>query len=337
MPNVPIELFATCPQSTDYGPSEYRQRVADVARWSERQGCTGILVYSDNRLADAWLLSQIIIENTEQLCPLVAVQPVYMHPYTVANMVTSFAHLYRRRIYLNMVAGGFRNDLLALNDHTPHDERYARLTEYTSIIQRLLRGEAVTHEGTYCTVRGLKLSPPLPAICFPGIFMSGSSPAGREAARVLGATAICYPKPTDEDEGPGADVGVGGAGVRVGIIARPSSSAAWQIARARFPEDRKGRLTHQLAKRVTDSHWYQDLSELDDEPLSDENPYWLVPFKHYKSMCPYLVGSYERVAEELARYVTMGYHRFILDIPPDEEELEHTGAAFRRVGELVPA
>jgi alkanesulfonate monooxygenase len=36
-------------------------------------------------------------------------------------MVTSFAYLYGRRVFLNMVAGGFRNDLLALADETPHD------------------------------------------------------------------------------------------------------------------------------------------------------------------------------------------------------------------------
>ena len=30
------------------------------------------------------------------------------------------------------------------------------------------------------------------------------------------------------------------------------------------------------------------------------SPYWLGPFHNYKTFCPYLVGSYERVADELA-------------------------------------
>jgi len=36
------------------------------------------------------------------------------------------------------VAGGFKNDLEALNDMTPHDRRYDRLIEYTSVIKELL-------------------------------------------------------------------------------------------------------------------------------------------------------------------------------------------------------
>src|SRR5439155_940280 len=82
--------------------------------------------------------------------PLVAVQPVYMHPYAVAKQITSFAYLYGRRLYLNMVAGGFKNDLDALSDTTPHDKRYARLVEYTTIISRLLTGPApLTYEGDF--------------------------------------------------------------------------------------------------------------------------------------------------------------------------------------------
>ncbi|MGH9447854.1 MAG: LLM class flavin-dependent oxidoreductase, partial [Terriglobia bacterium] len=123
----------------------YLTRIVDVARWSEACGCQGILVYSDNSQLDPWLVSQVILSNTERLCPLVAVQPIYMHPYSVAKMVTSLGYLYGRRLYLNVVAGGFKGDLEALNDTTPHDKRYSRLVEYTQIIKSLLSGpEPVT-------------------------------------------------------------------------------------------------------------------------------------------------------------------------------------------------
>lgn len=330
MPSVPIELFATCPQSTDDGAAEYRRRVAEVARWSERHGCTGILVYSDNRLVDPWLASQIIIEHTERLCPLVAVQPVYMHPYSVAKMVATFGLLYGRRTYLNMVAGGFRNDLVALNDPTPHDRRYQRLTEYTDIIKQLLLGDGpVTSMGAFYQVKNLKLTPSLPRALFPGIFMSGSSAASLEAARAIGATAVCYPQAPDQEDTGAARLGLE-AGIRVGIIARERADDAWAIAQQRFPEDRRGQLTHQLAMKVSDSQWHRQLSALAAEPVSQRNPYWMVPFENYKTMCPYLVGSYDRVGDELARCLDLGYRSFILDIPPDEAELIHTQQAFRR-------
>ncbi len=337
MPNgeadVTLEVFSTCPQAADWDRSAYVQRVIDVARWSERWGCRGILVYSDNRQLDPWLISHIILQHTTKLCPLVAVQPIYTHPYTVAKWVTTFAHLYGRRIYLNMVAGGFKNDLTALNDPTPHDKRYDRLVEYTLIIRQLLEGAGpVTLDGDFYAVKGLQLTPPLPPELFPGLFVSGSSDAGRRAAQAIGATAVKYPKAPNEETEP--DEGVG-AGVRVGIITREDGDEAWTVARARFPEDRRGQLTHQLAMKVSDSVWHRQLGELAKATASGEHPYWLVPFENYKTMCPYFVGSYERVGEELARYVALGYRSVILDIPPAEEDLRHTDAAFQLALERV--
>lgn len=329
-----IEVFSTCPQSKDVDRDEYLSRVADIARWSERAGYRGILVYTDNGIVDPWLVSQIILENTETLAPLVAIQPIYMHPYSVAKMISTLGFLHGRRIYLNMLAGGFKNDLVALGDETPHDDRYERTVEYTLIIKRLLEGtEPVTSEGKYYRVENLKLTPPLPEELFPGILISGSSEAGLAAARRIEATAVKYPKPPDEEEDQRGDTI--DSGVRVGIIARERGEEAWRVALERFPEDRKGQITHKLAMKVSDSKWHEQLSKLGEKPVSEENPYWLGPFQNYKTFCPYLVGSYERVADEVARYIGTGYKTFILDIPPSEEELEHTAVVFREATSRV--
>jgi len=320
-----LEVFSTCPASSEADLDAYLQRVVDVARWSDEAGCKGILVYSDNSQLDAWLVSHVIIQHTQALCPLVAVQPIYMHPYSVAKMVASIGALYRRRVYLNMVAGGFKNDLTALNDTTPHDKRYERLAEYVHIIKKLLEGPvAVSFEGEFYRVDKLKLTPPLAPDLFPGVFVSGSSEAGLAAARSIGATAIKYPKPASE-EPLRADQRLE-CGIRVGIIARREEAEAWAVARARFPEDRRGQLTRHLATKVSDSVWHKQLSGIGGR--EEKSPYWLVPFENYKTMCPYLVGSYDQVAGELARYFEAGYRTVILDIPPSAEELRHTFAAF---------
>ncbi|MFL6648294.1 MAG: LLM class flavin-dependent oxidoreductase [Sulfurifustaceae bacterium] len=327
-----IELFSTCPPSSGTDQHAYRRQVADVARWSEEAGCTGILVYADNSLLDPWLLAHLIVQETRALCPLVAVQPIYMHPYTVAKNLTSIAYLYGRRLYLNMVAGGFKNDLIALNDATPHDSRYERLAEYTAIIQQLAAGGPVSYEGKFYKVDKLKLAPPLPAELFPGIFVSGSSDAGLAAARTMKATAIKYPKPLADSRNESPADGVE-AGVRVGIVSREHEDEAWQVARARFPEDRKGQLTRQLANKVSDSVWHKQLAELGER--TEPSPYWTVPFENYKTMCPYLVGSYDRVGQELAGYIALGYRTFIIDVPPSAEELMHIRMAFARAREVA--
>ncbi len=328
-----VHIFSTAPQSADVGPESYFQRVAQIARWSEQAGCKGILVYTDNRLVDPWLVSQIIIENTNFLCPLVAIQPVYMHPYAVANMVTSFAYIYGRRIYLNMVAGGFKMDLLALCDETPHDLRYERLLEYTTIIKRLLSdGSPLTFSGKFYQVKNLAMTPPMRADLFPGIFMSGSSDAGMATARALDATAVEYPKPSEEyNEVTAAERT--NSGIRIGIIATEDRSKAWQIAHERFPGDRKGQLTHKVAMKVSDSQWHKQLSEWDRATQGEESLYWLWPFKNYKTFCPYLVGSHEEVSNELAKYIRAGFKNFILDIPAEEWDLQNSGVVFRKAVE----
>jgi alkanesulfonate monooxygenase len=324
-----LEVFTTCPQWNGSGREHFLRSVVDSARWSEKYGCRGILVYSDNSQIDPWLVSQMILQNTHALCPLVAVQPIYMHPYSVAKTITSIACLYNRHIYLNMVAGGFKNDLAALSDTTPHDKRYERLLEYTLIVKQLLEGRApVTYQGKFYHVHGLTLTPRLPREMFPGLFVSGSSEAGAAAARELAATTIEYPKPPGEY----TERSTSGqkSGIRVGLITRETEYDAWQIAYEKFPYDRKGELTHQLAMKTSDSVWHKHLSEFEKQMKNARNPYWLRPFETYKSFCPYLVGSYESVSEGISKYLMLGYTTFILDIPQSEEDLYHISIAFNR-------
>jgi alkanesulfonate monooxygenase len=324
---TPLQIFSTCPSSLTT-PDDYANRIVRVGRWSEAAGCTGILIYTDNSLIDPWLASQILIANTRFLCPLVAVQPAYMHPYSVAKMVSTLAFLHGRRVFLNMVAGGFKNDLDALNDTTPHDRRYTRLVEYTRIIQDLIAGaHPVSFEGQFYRVTGLTLNPRVPPELYPGFLMSGSSEAGAAAARETGAVAIEYPGPPDDSAVVLASDHP--SGVRIGVIARERSESAWDAALARFPEDRKGQLTRQLATKVSDSIWHHRLSEIGSQTGPKRETYWLQPFENYHTNCPYLVGSYNEVADELARYLGFGHRTFILDIPGAEEEFQHIAAAFQ--------
>lgn len=340
-----VQIYSTCPQSKDVPAGEYARAVADTARWSEAAGCTGMLVYTDNGIADPWLVSQQVITATERLAPLVAVQPVYMHPYTAASMVSSLAYLHGRSVHLNLLAGGFRNDLLALGDATEHDDRYARTTEYGQILMALLRGETVTREGRWHQVHNLKLAPALPADLMPEVLISGSSPAGRAAAADIGAVPIRYPEPLDQE----TPDGPAGGGVRVGIIARGDAAEAWKVAEERFPTDRRGQIAHSMAMKASDSQWHRQLAaaaQVQAQAGSDgtgdratqagaggePNPFWLGPFQNYQTFCPYLVGSYDRVAEAVSHYLAQGTRVFVLDIPPSLEELEQIGEVFHRAG-----
>jgi alkanesulfonate monooxygenase len=175
-------------------------------------------------------------------------------------------------------------------------------------------------------VTNLKLNPPVSAELRPGLLMSGSSEAGLATARACQATAVVYPGPLSEYR----SVAPSGnrTGIRVGIIARADEELAWNIAHERFPPDRKGQLTHQLAMKVSDSVWHKQLSDM-ARTTKPGSAYWLGPFENYKTNCPYLVGSYSTVAGELAGYMAAGVRTFILDIPHSEEEFEHIRIVFQ--------
>jgi alkanesulfonate monooxygenase len=321
-----VEVFSTAPQSADFDAEPFSARLAEVARWSEEAGCTGILIYSDNSLVDPWLAAQFIIKQTNRLSPLVALQPVYMHPFSAAKMVTSLSYLYARRISLNMIAGGFRNDLLALCDETPHDERYGRLTEYTLIIKGLLAEQRpFTFSGKYYKVKNLVLRPGLAPELFPRLLISGSSEAGRDAARELQAVAVEYPEPGASYDGAPPRHN---CGIRIGLITADSADQAWQIAHQRFPGDRKGQLKHLVAMRVSDSQWHKQLSNISNNSDGAPGIYWLWPFKNYNTFCPYLVGSRAQVADELSKYMAAGFRTYILDIPWDESDLHRAAETF---------
>jgi alkanesulfonate monooxygenase len=179
----------------------------------------------------------------------------------------------------------------------------------------------------------LRMTPPLVPELQPGVFVSGSSDAGLAAASALGAVAVKYPQPAaSESDQRRAEMK---SGIRVGIIARESEEEAWRVADSRFPADRKGQLTHQLAMKTSDSAWHKQLSDLALATRTDDTPYWLWPFENYRTFCPYLVGEYDRVAVELAKYIERGFQSFILDIPPAREELQHINIVFSKASKLA--
>ena len=123
-------------------------------------------------------------------------------------------------------------------------------------------------------------------------------------------------------------------GMRVGIIARDYD--AGRLGRgpcAPFPGGSPGQVTHALAMKHPDSQWHRQLSRLGGEsPPSDVRiPYWLGPVRELQDLLP--VPRRAATTEwrlSSSGTCVLGFGTFILDIPPNEEELEHTVAAFDR-------
>ncbi|MDR7275599.1 LLM class flavin-dependent oxidoreductase [Catenuloplanes atrovinosus] len=334
MTGSPFTVYTTCPASTVDSPKQYLTRLRDVSRWTEAAGCRGFLVYADNSLTDVWLTAQTVIERTDTLVPMVAVQPVYTHPYAVAKAVASLAWLHERQVDLNLITGGFAKHLAELGDplREDHDGRYRRLREFALIIRDLLSTQSPTiFHGDHYRVDKATFHPPLPPALAPRLFVSGNSPASREVTDSLDATRLTYPAHPD-DVGNAWRESAHAVGIRIGIIARETSAEAWKTAVSRFPADPAGRRMHRLAQRLSDSKWHAALSDdaRSTEPSADT--YWLHPFRTYKTFCPYLVGSYAEVTRLVAAYRDMGAETIILDVPDTEDDLHHAMTVLRGVG-----
>jgi len=337
-----LKIYATTPESEPQNISlkkeavdgiSYYNHIVNTAKWSEAHGFTGTLIYSNNSLVDGWSVAQIILEHTESLRPLLAVNPVYIRPYSLAKRIASLAFMYNRCVDINWIAGGFKGDLISLGDETPHDERYEKLYEYASVVKGLLQSKGLySHEGVYYKLNHIKLRPQISEALIPFEMMSGTSEAGIATAEKLGATKVKYAKPISEYNGT-AIASDFDLGIRFGIISRATSTEAWEIANARFPDDSKGSMAHVMATKASDSNWHKEISGLKVEEKPEV--YWLKPFHTYKTFCPYLVGSHTEVAEMLAKYVNMGHTHIILDIMNEKADFEHCSLVFNRVETML--
>jgi len=318
-----IEVFTISPRTLDH--KEYWQNIQNVVNWSEKYACTGVLIFTGNdTFVDPWLVAHSVLTQTRRLEPLIAVNPIYMHPFTAAKMISSFAYLYQRKVWLNLVTGAALTYLDTFYDNLSHDDRYERLLEYTLIIDALLAGKGLTSfDGRFYKVSDLQLVPKAPENLRPGYFLAGQSDAARRVASKLNACSMQMLQPEFQHQPDGA------RGIHFGIVTRTTRGQAWEAARGWFPEDEDGHMMLDLSMQNTDSVWKRRMKLLSEDGELRDNGYWLGPFRNFKADCPYLVGAYSEVADVITQLILQGMDTFILDLPASEQEFHHAQAAFR--------
>src|SRR5258708_38291866 len=106
MSTLGLTIIGTCPTFRYGMPApEYFDQIRVAAGRAEKQGWVAMLVYSDHKQLDPWLVANLVLSLTTKISPLVAVQPVYMHPFSVAKMVSSMSLMYDRPVHLNFISG----------------------------------------------------------------------------------------------------------------------------------------------------------------------------------------------------------------------------------------
>lgn len=319
----PITVFTISPRTLN--AEAYWRNIEQCIAWSSAYQATGILLFEGNdTLVSVWVAAQAAFERSKTLSPLVAVNPIYMHPFSVAKLVNSYALTHGRKTYLNMIAGTALSHLQALNDDLTHAERYERLGEYADLIWALLTTDGtVSVAGKYYKVNALKLDPPTPKHLLPEFFFAGGSEAATALAARVNGTQMRMLAPSLED-----GIVPGETGVHFGIVARESQEAAWEAAERCFPQDKRGERIQELSMKNTDAVWKQRMMKAAQMEQEAKPGYWLRPFKSFQADCPYFIGSHAQVSELIAQLVRRGVRHFILDIPPAEAEFQSVDRAF---------
>ena len=320
-----VRVFILSHRTTD--PQSYWNNILNVVDWSEKYGCSGVLLFEGNdTFISPWVAAQSALARTKHLSPLVAVNPIYMHPFSAAKLVSSLTQIYGRRIFLNMITGTALNYLEAMRDTASHDHRYDRLGEYILVMRKLLEDVApVTFNGAFYQVEGLQLQPGIPSSLQPVFLLSGQSDAARQITRDTQTIGTQMLSPTFEH-------GLNDArAINFGVLTRPTEQEAWQVANDTFPDDEEDQMVQEFSMQNTDSMWKKRMAMAAKLPDDTASGYWMGPFRNFRADGPYLVGSYERVAEVFVALIRAGIHVFIIDLTPREDEYVHIAKAFQLV------
>jgi alkanesulfonate monooxygenase len=307
-------IFAISPRTPDV--DDYWTDICKVAAFSETCGLTGVLLFTGNdTYLETWAVTHELLRRTAAISPLVAVNPIYMHPFTVAKMIASLVRLHGRKIYLNMVTGTALSHQTAMGDRLSHDERYDRLAEYIQIVKALLgSSRPLSFAGSYYQTNHLQLFPGISSDMAPEFLLAGQSEAARRVCAATGGIAMQM-LPAGLEDG-WIDI----PGVHFGIVARETEHAAWKAAQALFPESQEYRAMLEYSMSNTDAAWKRRMKADSERGAAAKKGYWLAPFANFQADCPYLVGNHGYIAERLRRLVGKGVTTFVLDIPPREEE-----------------
>jgi alkanesulfonate monooxygenase len=313
-------------------PDDYWRDIETNIAMCGRHSATGVLCFSggDTQI-DPWIVARTVagVANAttgEPLTPLVALNPNTMPPYTAAKMVSSIEQVCGGRVALNLITGLSSREREVLGDDLPHDARYDRLLEHATIVTRLLaERRPVSFEGRFYRIRQATLLPRNRQPRAPECFIAGHSPAARAVADQLGARRLrmLTKGSADDVEAPAERVAL-----HFGLVTRPDGDDAWAAARAKFPDDPDGRAVFEATLAYTDSEWKRQLQERLQQEGDLAGPFWLGPFRHFQSDCPFLVGSHAEVTAILQRFMARGVNTFVLDLLPHAEEFENAAAVF---------
>lgn len=300
---------------------DYRSLASAAADEGASFGYTLVTV-GDGRL-EPWSLAQYAMERNKGFSPMIAVNPIYQHPVLIAKKIVTLQHLYPNRLAVNLVTGSFFKEMKNLGYNGDFIERRRRVEEFIGALLCLLETKGpCTYEGPYHQFYDVQLYPRPKAKV--DVFVSGS-PLEDGALHADNIHYIRGYRPWEKEDTPMGDR----CGLAFGVCARHSADEAREALAKLFPQDRKGQMLHAMATNNRETSWNMELEKY-GKGLDGQEFYSLTPLRNFWSSAPYLVGSYEDVADRVKEFISQGYRFFLMDYHPSDGT--HAREICRRIG-----
>lgn len=306
--------------------------LTQVARAADDLGYEGALLPTGRSCEDSWIIASALAPLTERLKFLVAVRPGLQSPSVAARMTAALDRVSNGRLLINIVTGGDpienKGDGLFLD----HKDRYALTAEFLQVYSRLLAGETITFKGRYIEIEDGRLQYLPVQQPKPSLYFGGSSAAGIEIAARDVDTFLTWGEPPDLVAQKIADVKAAALkhnrtlryGLRVHVIVRETSSAAWTAADKLIERlDDEAIAAAQSVFARMDSVGQKRMTALHGgrrDRLEIAPNLWAGVGLVRGGAGTALVGDPETVAERIREYIALGIDNFILSGYPHLEE-----------------
>jgi len=280
----------------------------------------------DNGQLEAWTASAALAALTSRIEIITAIKPLLYNPVVLAKMALQIEEISGGRFAINLVNAWNRAEMDKSGVPFPeHDERYALGSEWLSVVEPLLRGERVNHDGRHFQVQDAVIVPRAATRARPRIYIGGESEPARALAAARADVWFINGQPIEDVRALIADVARrrrAGAALRYGL-------SAFVIARA--TEEAAFAAYERLAK----------LAELDKPILARQEIHIdrAVVMRQTKAKSPRigtnggtaagLVGTYQQVADRIRDFHDVGIETFMLQFQPFEAEMRRFAAEVR--------